>query len=209
MKSPPSDRKDQGVTGILLASGCSIRMGFPKPLLPFGNQTMIAYLLGRIIPSDLTQVIIVLGHRAREIKKVLKKGPGDSKAIIVYNPDFKKGMSTSLIRGLSRVDPGNSGIMFILGDQPLLTKAVINKLIKVFRVGSAPIVLPFYGLKPGHPVIFRTSLIPELRQLTGDTGGRELVLKYWDQVQRVSLRPRRIGQDVDTWEDYQKVLKWV
>lgn len=209
MKSSLSKKKENSVTGILLLAGCSSRMGFPKPLLPFGNQTLITRLLSRIVSSDLTRIIIVLGYKAREIEKEIKKTRWDSKTTLLRNPDFKKGMSTSLIRGISQVEPQTSGIMFLLGDQPFLTTRVINKLIKAFRTGSAPIVMPLYGRSPGHPVIFRSSLIPELTQLTGDIGGREVVRKYQDQVQTVSIRPRRIGRDVDTWEEYQKVLKWV
>lgn len=208
MKSSLSKKKELSVAGILLLAGCSSRMGFPKPLLPFGDQTLISLLLSPIVSSDLTRIIIVLGHKAREIEKEIKKNRWDSKITLLRNPDFKKGMSTSLIRGISRVEPQTSGIMVLLGDQPFLTTGVINKLIKTFRTGSAPIVMPLYGRSPGHPVIFRSSLIPELIGLTGDRGGRDVVRKYQDQVQTIPIRPQRIGKDMDTWEEYLKAVKW-
>ncbi|MBA4391963.1 MAG: hypothetical protein C0407_00255 [Desulfobacca sp.] len=197
------------VTGILLLAGCSSRMGSPKPLLSFGNQSLISLILSQILMSDLTRIIVVLGYQAKTVKKEILTLSIPSNVRFLINPEFKKGLSTSITTALSHIDPETSGIMFLLGDQPLMTKEVINKLIKVFRSASAPIVVPLYGKRPGNPVIFRTSLIPELQKLTGDIGGRELIKKYRDQVQTVSIRPQRIGWDVDTWEDYQKVKEFV
>lgn len=197
------------MTGILLIAGCSSRMGSPKPLLPFGNQSSITLILHQVLRSDLSRVIVVLGYQARKIKKEIFKASPSSKIKIVVNPEFKKGLSTSIAGALSHVEPKTSGIMFLMGDQPLLTTAVINKLLKIFRTTSAPVVVPLYGQRPGNPVIFRTSLIPELKNLHGDTGGRELIRKYWSEVQTVSIRPQRVGWDMDTWEDYQKIKDFV
>jgi molybdenum cofactor cytidylyltransferase len=209
-KASPLPLAGEGdVSGILLLAGCSSRMGSPKPLLTFGDKPLISIILNQIIRSDLSRIIVVLGHQAKAIKKEIQQSRVPSKLSILINPDFKKGLSTSIIAGLSQVAPQASGVMFLLGDQPLLTMEAINKLIKVFRSTSAPIVVPLYGKRPGNPVIFRTSLIPELQKLTGDTGGRELVRKYWDQVQTVSIRPQRIGWDVDTRDEYQKIKEYV
>ena len=197
------------VAGVFLLAGSSSRMGFPKPLLPFGEQTLAALLLKQILNSDLSPVIVVLGHKAEEIKKEIQKINDPSRLKLIYNPEFKKGLSTSISIGLSQIDPSLSGVMFLMGDQPLLTTKVINKLIREFIKSPAPIVVPLYGKRPGNPVVFRTSIIPELLKVTGDTGGRELIKKYWDQVKTVSIRPQRIGWDVDIWEDYQKAKEFI
>jgi molybdenum cofactor cytidylyltransferase len=204
---PPSAESPAVVAGILLLAGRSSRMGFPKPLLPFGDQTLLTLLLDRIIKSDLARVNVVLGPKAEEIKKEIGKIKDSSKLSIIYNPDFKKGLSSSISAGLAQLDPQVSGVMFLMGDQPLLTTEVINRLIREFRKSSAPIIVPLYGKVPGNPAVFRSFLIPKLQKVTGDTGGRELIKKYWDQVRTVPIRHHRIGWDVDTWEDYQRVLK--
>lgn len=204
--APPAE-KAQSVAGILLLAGSSSRMGFPKPLLPFGDQTLLTLLLGRILKSDLAQVIVVLGPKAEAIKKEIRKVKDSSKLSLIDNPDFTKGLSSSISAGLAHIDPQISGVMFLMGDQPLLTTEVINKLIREFKKSPAPIVVPLYGKVPGNPAIFRTLLIPKLKKVTGDTGGRELIKKYWGQVRTVVIRHQHIGWDVDTWEDYQRVLK--
>lgn len=197
----------EAVAGVLLVAGSSSRMGFPKPLLPFGDQTLLALLLERILKSDLARIIVVLGPKAEEIKKEIQKVDGSSRLTIVYNPDFKKGLSSSISAGLAQIGPHISGVMFLVGDQPLLTTAVINVLIRVFKQSPAPIVVPLYGEAQGNPALFSTSLIPELLKVTGDTGGRGLIKKYWNRVKKVPIRHQRIGWDMDTWEDYQTALK--
>lgn len=194
------------MAGIFLLAGSSTRMGFPKPLLPFGDQTLLTLLLGQILKSDLTQVIVVLGPRAEELRKEIGKMKDSPKLSLIYNPDFEKGLSTSISVGLAQVSPEISGVMFLMGDQPLLTTGVINRLIQEFKKTSAPIVVPLYGKEPGNPTIFKAVMIPRLQKVTGDTGGRELIKKYWEKVRKVPIRHQRIGWDVDTWEDYQRAL---
>jgi molybdenum cofactor cytidylyltransferase len=196
------------VAGILLLAGLSSRLGFPKALLTFGNQPLIRHVLRQALDSELEQVILVLGHKKPEILKrigALKQHP---KLNIIVNPDYMEGMSTSLRTGLTQVNPGSSGALFLLGDQPLLTSRVINKLIRAFRKDPTAIIVPDYGKGPGNPVLFPASFYTQLRRLSGDRGGRELIKKHADQVRFIPIRPRRIGWDVDTWEDYEKVKKW-
>jgi len=196
------------VAGILLLAGLSSRLGFPKALLTFGNQPLIRHALLQALDSELGQVILVLGHKKLEILKRagdLKQHP---KLSIIFNPDFKEGLSTSLRTGLTQVNPGSAGALFLLGDQPLLTAQVINKLIRAFRKNPTAIIVPNYGERPGNPVLFPASFYPQLQRLSGDSGGRELIKKCVRRVQFIPIRPQRIGWDVDTWEDYEKVKKW-
>jgi molybdenum cofactor cytidylyltransferase len=208
-KKPRESTGTEDVTGVLLLAGRSSRMGTSKPLLTFGNQTLVSLMLGRMLDSDLTRIIVILGYQARAVKKEILKSPLPAKVKMVINQEYNKGLSTSIITALSHLESRTTGIMFLLGDQPLLTTAVINKLIKFFRSAAAPIVVPLYGKKPGNPVIFRTSLIPELQNLSGDMGGRELIKQYWNQVRTVPIRPQRIGWDMDTPEEYEKLKEFV
>ena len=98
--------------------------------------------------------------------------------------------------------------MFLMGDQPFLKASVINRLIKEFLKEPDHIVVPYYGQRPGNPVIFPASFVPALQALEGDTGGREVIRRHPARVQSVQIRPLRIGWDVDTPEDYRKVREY-
>jgi molybdenum cofactor cytidylyltransferase len=58
----------------------------------------------------------------------------------------------------------------------------------------------------GNPVLFDKSLFSELRELSGDTGGRALLEKYEDQVVSVPAS-RGVLLDIDTVEDYKTLSK--
>jgi molybdenum cofactor cytidylyltransferase len=202
-----SDSEKQPVAGILLMAGLSSRLGFPKALLPYGRKVLAEQTLEQALASRLDRVILVLGFQAPRILSALRSFQGNPRLEIVVNRRYDRGLSSSIRAGLRVLDPSFHGVMFILGDQPFLKTATIDLLIQAFRKHHLPIVVPMYGRRPGNPVIFGRELLPELRRLRGDTGGREIIRKNPDWVLNISIRPNYIGWDVDTWEDYDRTLK--
>ena len=95
-----SEAKTPLVSAILLAAGKSERMGQQnKLLLPFGGRTVIQRTLDSLLASRAGEVIVVLGNKAQEIKESI----GGRRALVVLNPNYAKGMSTSLGTGLGMV----------------------------------------------------------------------------------------------------------
>ena len=68
--------------------------------------------------------------------------------------------------------------MVLLSDQPEIDPMVIDRLIEVRRTGRAPLAMATYGKDRGHPVLFGSELFPELRSITGDQGGRDVVQRH-------------------------------
>jgi len=203
-----SDLEKQPVTGILLMAGLASRLGFPKALLPYGRKVLVEQVLEQTLASRLDRVILVLGCQAPRILSALRSVARTPRLEIVVNRQYDRGLSSSLRAGLRVLDPSTQGVMFILGDQPLLRTDTINRLIQAFRRNHLPIVVPLYGGRPGNPVIFGRALLPELQRLRGDTGGREIIRKNPDRVLTIPIRPQYIGWDVDTWEDYARTRKY-
>ncbi|MGH9907976.1 MAG: nucleotidyltransferase family protein, partial [Pyrinomonadaceae bacterium] len=63
--------KNKNVVAILLAAGRSERMGAFKPLLPFGNSTVIRSCIENLREAGIENIIVVLGHRADDLKHIL------------------------------------------------------------------------------------------------------------------------------------------
>ncbi|MBK5101200.1 MAG: NTP transferase domain-containing protein, partial [Desulfobacteraceae bacterium] len=59
------------VAGIILSAGASTRMATPKQLLPIEGGTILGRVLNEALNSDLDKIILVLGHKAKDIMKVL------------------------------------------------------------------------------------------------------------------------------------------
>ncbi len=189
------------VSAIVLAAGRGVRMGTQKLLLPLGGRTIMEKVVDVALASKVNEVIVVLGYRAEEVANVLAGKP----VRLVVNQDYARGQSTSLIAGVKAACPEAAALMFILADQPFLTTALINRLIEVYQTSACLVTRPVFKGRPGHPVLLDASLIPELLTLEGDTGAREIVARYRDQVVLVPVTDGTMLVDIDTPEDYLRV----
>ncbi|MCP4020448.1 MAG: molybdenum cofactor cytidylyltransferase [Desulfobacteraceae bacterium] len=195
--------QSQNIIGIILAAGSASRMGRTKQTLPFQGKPILSHVIENALAANLSRVIVIIGHDAKQIKKEIDF----SKVLLVENKAFAKGQSESIKAGLNAISSPCDGAMFLLGDQPLVDKSIINILILKFYESNAPIIIPFYKEKRGNPVIFSDSLFPELHTLSRDTGARVLFKEYQTDIHKVIVNHPGILIDVDTPQDYQNLVK--
>ncbi len=191
------------ISAILLGAGESKRMGVNKLSLPWGRKTILEHCFETLLRSKVQEVVIVLSHRNKEIKNLFQ-GP---KVKVVVNPYSKRGMSTSIRKGLEAIHPRSDGILVALGDQPFLKRRTINALIRAFDQGREGIIIPSFQGKNGHPVIFHRRYKKELLNLKGDVGGRSVIEKHPEDVRVVPIKSQGVVKDVDTWQDYRRELR--
>ena len=187
------------ISAIVLAAGCSQRMGLPKLGLKLGDKSILEHVIDNALASKVSEVILVLGPETAHLRSSLE---GLSRVKVVENQQPDRGQSTSLRLGLQRISRGAQATLILMGDQPLVTPDIINALINKYSQSRGPIVAPIYGGQRGSPVLFDRSLLGELMAVEGDKGGREIVEKYKDSMVLVSFVSPLAGGDVDTWEDY-------
>lgn len=191
------------ISAILLGAGESKRMGTNKLSLPWGRKTVLEHCLETLLKSEVKEVRVVLNPR----DKTLKSFPRNPKVKIVINPLFRKGMSSSIRRGLRATHPNFKGILIALGDQPYLKTSTIDALIRAFSRGGKGIVLPSFRGEIGHPVIFHRKYKKELLNLRGDVGGKSIIEGHPEDVQVVSVKSEGVVKDIDTWQDYKRELR--
>ena len=191
------------VSAILLAAGEAKRMGKPKLLMPFGDDAVLERTLDNLLGSEVDEVIVVLGARAEKMKKLVA-----SKGVkIVFNLDYRRGMSTSIIAGLKQVDSRTQWVMVALADQPMIGKETYNRLIRESPDSEKGIIVPKYKDRRGNPIIFSIKYKEELLQLVGDIGGRELLKKYQDDILEVAVDSESVTIDINTLDDYYSLFK--
>lgn len=194
--------RDCRVAGVILAAGSSSRIGEVKQLLGFRQTTLLGQVVENANGCLLDEVILVLGHGADEIRKALRfEG-----VRVVINEAHAQGQSTSLRAGLSDVSEDTDAVMFILGDQPLVGSEVMNALIDGYCRTRAPIVLPTHRGRRGNPVVIDRTLFARVESITGDVGARVLFQEYAEEIVEIDVEDDSIHFDLDTWEDYQKLL---
>jgi molybdenum cofactor cytidylyltransferase len=189
------------VAGVVLAAGASERFGQPKQLLHWRGEPFVRVVARTALQAQLQPVIVVTGNYEQEVKQALE----GLDVQVVHNPAWTEGQSASVKAGLAVVPQRVGGAMFLMADQPQIPVDLIQSLRELHANTLAPIVAPVVEGRRGNPVLFDRRTFPDLAQITGDQGGRQLFSKY-----RATWLPwvdAAIGLDVDTPDDYIKLLK--
>ncbi|MDD9302216.1 MAG: nucleotidyltransferase family protein [Desulfobacter sp.] len=197
-----STRDNPGPAGIILAAGMGRRMGKTKQLLLFQGKPVLVHVLEQGIAAGLDPLILVLGHRAKEIQNQLPDLPVD----LVINTHYQSGMASSIVAGLERLEkiqnPPGPGALFVLGDQPLVRAPTMKTIICTALKRPEQIVVPVFKGKQGNPVWFDPCFFKDLKKLTGDTGGKALFKQFPEAMTRVEVDSQAVCLDLDTKEDY-------
>ncbi len=190
------------ISAVVLAAGQAQRLGQPKLFLPLRGKPVLQWVLESALASDLDEIVCV----TRELRSAQRQlDLSDERLLWLTNYAADRGQSTSVIAGLWATSPKSDGVMFLVGDQPLIPKELINALIKKFTSGSAWIVAPSFKNEPRNPVLFRRDLFSELLQLTGDRGGRALIDKDKKKTALVEWKDEIPFLDLDVHEDYERL----
>jgi len=191
------------ISAILLGAGESKRMGKNKLFLPWGKRTILEHCLQALLRSMAKEVVVVINDRMEEIAHYWR----ERGVKVVVNPDYRKGMSGSIRRGIQTLDLKSDGILIALGDQPFIKTRTINALIGAFRRGEGKIIVPSFRGRRGHPVIFHRKYEEKLLRLRGDAGGKTIIMKHPENVRIIPVKSEGVIRDIDTWGDYKKELR--
>ncbi|MEP6921264.1 MAG: nucleotidyltransferase family protein [bacterium] len=190
-------RPKADVAALLLAAGQSRRMGAFKPLLPFGNTTVIHSCIQNLRGAGVDQIVVVLGHRAAEVQASLN----DPQLSFSLNPQPDSEMSTSIICGLQQLPAKTGAVLIALADHPATPPEAIEAVINAWQNGARLIVPEFQG-HGGHPVLVDLVFREELMRLDPGFGLRSLFIAHKDEVKRLALKSPFVARDMDTWDDY-------
>ena len=173
-------------------------MGAFKPLLPFGSQTVIEACINNLLAAGVTEIVVVLGHRAEELRARLSHLP----VRFALNEEVGGEMGVSIARGVGQLAGEAEAVLVALGDQPAVTEREIKEVILAHRLSGARLVLPEWEGRGGHPVLISLSLRESLLNLDPRRGLRALFDAHADEVLRLPVASPYVARDMDTWEDY-------
>ena len=173
-------------------------MGAFKPVLPFGKSTVIQSCLDSLRSAGIEDIIVVVGHRADDVRKQLK----DLDLEFAINPDPDSEMSASIACGVERVGAQAEAVLIALVDQPAVSGEIIRQLIGEWRRTRAQIIQPEHEGRGAHPVLIDLAYRNELLTLDPERGLRSLFDTHRKEVRRVPVESPYVARDLDTWEDY-------
>jgi molybdenum cofactor cytidylyltransferase len=192
-----------GVTAIVLAAGMARRMGGLKQTLDLGGQPSILHVVRRLIDSTMVEhILVITGHLANQVQAALQSQPVQT----IYNKDYEAGeMLSSLQTGLNALPESTQWIVIAFADQPSVTPATIRHLLQLAKSSDAPIILPLYGGKRGHPVVISRTLVPEILALPHHETLKLVVHRHMSETLQVLVDDPTVLDDLDTPEDYQRL----
>lgn len=183
------------IVGLLLAAGCSSRFGSDKLCYSLPEQDAIAVRACRNLQQGVDTVVAVIRPDADELAGLLVS----TGAFVVVCPHAADGMGTSLAYGVNQSSQAYAWLI-ALADMPLIQPKTILTVANTMRSGAL-LAAPFYSGKRGHPVGFSCNLGEELRTLTGDSGAKAILDKYYNQLVHLTCEDAGILYDIDSPSD--------
>jgi molybdenum cofactor cytidylyltransferase len=197
--SPIAPRRARQVCALVLAAGRSRRMApLNKLLVPDARGVpMIARVVDNALASHARPVIVVTGHERERVEEVLAGRP----VLLAHAEDYAEGLSASLKAGLRAVPPDAEGMLICLGDMPLVSGEMLDRLAGAFdpEEGRA-IVQPTFRGKQGNPMLWSREFLPQMLTLGGDVGARHLAAQHADRLVEVEMPDDAVLRDFDTTE---------
>ncbi len=193
----------QGLGSVVLAAGCSRRLGTSKQLLELDGEPLVRRAARAAVEAGLWPVVVVVGDRAEEVRAALAGLP----VVTVANAVPGQGVAESIRLGLERLTecaPGARGVVMMACDQPAVQAGHLRALAAAQR-DPGGLVASSYGGALGVPALVPAALFPELQALTGEGGCKDLLAIHAARVVPVPLPGGDL--DVDTPEDWARAKR--
>lgn len=179
---------------VILAAGKSERMGSWKMLLPFRGATILEATAEKT-RSVCSRLIVVCGYRSEEVRALFS---ADKRVHVVVNPDYEKGMFSSIQTGCSYVE--SDSFFLVLGDMPLVLEKTYEKLLSYAKAG---VVIPKFNGKKGHPIILTKDHARMIIKASREESLRDILLETPTLL--VPVDDSGVIKDIDTRKDYKAV----
>ena len=188
------------IKAILLAAGQSKRMKSENKLIKlYKNKPLINYSLNVLTKSKVNKIILVLGHQHKEVKKIIKK---NKKIIFTYNKNYKKGMASSIKKGLKKISKNDKGFIMAQSDMPFVKQSDINKICRSINSKKFLVHALKYKNRVGNPIGFDSSLIKKFKNIKGQFGAKFMVKRLKNRTNFIKTKSIKSFKDFDKASDF-------
>lgn len=195
------------IGGLILAAGCSKRMGEFKPLMPLCGKTLIENSIDSMLLCGISPITIVLGYRGKEIESMLRSRYVGNNLVLVYNHDYATtDMLQSIKVGLSAM-PFCDAFFLLPGDMPVVAKETFLAVYRAMPEQNSAIVFPTLDGYRKHPPLIDSSFIKEIIRYSGENGLRGFWTLHEDRVVTVAVDDIGCWTDLDTFTQYTRCIQ--
>jgi molybdenum cofactor cytidylyltransferase len=187
---------------VILAAGASTRMGRCKPLLPWGEKTILTHLLDQWRSAGAAQIAPVIDPSNELLRKALARA-GFSPFDWIENRSPQLGMFSSLQEASRWTGwlPTLTHFAISLGDQPHIQISTLCLLLDAARKNPTRICQPALHGHAAHPIILPASNFRELAR--NDIADLRTYIRTREALRlRVPVDDPGVCEDLNTPKDY-------
>jgi molybdenum cofactor cytidylyltransferase len=185
----------EGLGIVLLAAGGSVRLGQPKQLISIEGEALVRRTARRLLSLKPASLIVVTGCESTAVNVQLSDLPLQ----VVYNPDWQKGMGTSIAFGVKHLPKEVKGVLIMLCDQWSVSQEDLKHLFEAWSEDISVVVTASWKDKNsnvfGPPAIFPRTLFHELTSLTADQGAKRIIEIYRSNSTFISMENASLDLD--------------
>ena len=184
------------IGAVVLMAGCSNRMLEGNKLLMTLGDTGVSVAertIQSIVSAGYESILVVTGHDADKLRDVLV----DFDLQWTHNVRYKDGMGTSIAKAFGNIKDWDAALI-VLGDMPFVSVATLQLLREISDQHPNQIIVPSFNGRRGQPVIFPSRFFRQLKECTGDVGGKRILQSRPESVMLVDVGDEAIHWDVDT-----------
>ena len=192
------------VTILYLAAGNSRRFGENKLLYPLDGKAVYRHLLDRLAQiagrHENWELLVVTQYERilEELAPLVKAG----RLQTVFSPDSEKGISYTIRAGIEVAEKQNAdACACFVADQPYLKEETAERFLESMEMQKAPLGCVFCGGESGNPGWFSKPYFSELKELSGDRGGKKVLKRHWESVILFRVEAAWELKDLDRKED--------
>jgi len=196
---------------ILPAAGRSRRMGRPKLLLPFGEDTIVGTVVTTLERAAIAPIVLVL----RPENEALHRWANERSLLAVDNPEPERGMLSSIVEGIralggarrlaASLSRHRASLLIMPADFPALRTRTVRSLLDRQAASGSGLVLPTWHGRRGHPLLVHPRLVPAIETLDPAVGLHQLLERYPLELEALATEDAGVLHDVDTAEDYSRL----
>jgi CTP:molybdopterin cytidylyltransferase MocA len=192
---------------IVPAAGASRRMGRPKLLLPFAAGNVVGGVVAALRGGGVGEVALVVAPGDAE----LAAWAHGQALVLAVNPRPEDGMLSTIRAGLAALGgtaalaAAGRALLVTPADLPALSSATVRAVLAALSAG-AQLAVPHHRGRRGHPLGISAALLPEIDHLDPTVGLRQLLDRHAAVLHEVPVDDHGAVDDVDTPEDYARLL---
>ena len=175
---------------VIMASGLGKRFGGNKLMADFRGRPMIQMALDATEGLFARRVVVT---RHEDVAALCRE---QGIEVVLHDLPHRSDTVRLGLEALGELD----GCMFLPGDQPLLRRETVARLLDCWRESPDSIVRPIHEDTVGSPVIFPAWAFTELRNLPEGKGGGVVIRNHPHDVLGVSVSDPFELADADTPE---------